>query len=200
MSVLYKIKAKLLDILGDIRWFGFRRPLWFAYGVKSYLLRGEHYRSVNKIIKPGDILVRAYDCFVDSWFIGGRFSHGAVYVGGDGEQVVHSMSQGVFVEDLINFMRADHMAIYRPPKDMVENGVKSAISIVGSEYDFNFDFNDHARFSCTEVVDYCYPGLLKPSKYLWRTVIAPDDICRCDKFVKVWDSDDSINISTFKLK
>ena len=197
MGLLYKIQSKLLEILGDIRWFGFRSPFWVAYNVKSYRLRGEHYRAVKDILQPGDILVRAFDGFVDKWFIPGKWNHGAIYIGQ--EQVVHSMSEGVFVEDIINFMRTDHMAILRPPQEMVEEGVKRAESIVGLEYDFNFDFDDHKRFSCTEVVDYCYPGVLTPSKYLWKTIIAPDDIVKASQFTMIWDSGMPIKMSTFVI-
>jgi hypothetical protein len=199
MSKLYKVKSKLLEILGDIRWFGFKSPFWFAYGVKSYILRGEHYRIIKNIIKPGDILVRAFDSYIDQWFIPGKWNHGAIFIGGEKEQVVHSMSEGVIVEDILNFMRTDHMAIFRPPPEMVEEGINKAKAIIGSEYDFDFDFSDNKRFSCTEVVDYCYPGILLPSKYLWKTVIAPDDIAKSVYLKKVWDSDNKIEFSTFKV-
>lgn len=197
--MIYKIQSKLLEILGDIRWFGAKSPLWFAYRVKSYRLRGEHYRTIKSLIQTGDILVRAFDSYIDQWFIPGRWNHGAIYIGGDKEQVVHSMSEGVLIEDILNFMRTDHMAIFRPPSDMIEEGIKRAKSIVGAEYDFNFDFDDHRRFSCTEVVDYCYPGILTPSKYLWRTVIAPDDIARSSRLTKIWDADEVQQFSTMRL-
>jgi hypothetical protein len=93
-------------------------------------------REVIKLIEPGDMLVRRYDNYLDGHFIPGYFSHAGLYVGAvtqddekliktekgranfkTGEQmVIHSMAEGVFMEDILNFCRCDGMAIVRFPK------------------------------------------------------------------------------------
>ena len=156
-------------------------------------------------IKPGDIVIRRFEGYIDKWLIPGWWNHGGVYVGGDAKQVVHAVSDGVLIEDVLNFMRTDHMIVLRPPEDMREEGIKRAMQIVGSEYDFAFDFGDNKRFSCTEVVDHCYPGIIEPRKRFWRKTIVADDIVAMarltsSKLEVVWDStQDVAPSSTRKL-
>jgi len=55
--------------------------------------------------------------------------------------------------------------------------VKIAREIDGASYDFGFDFDDSSEFACTELVMYCYSGLIKPvRKFLGRRVVIADDI------------------------
>lgn len=62
-------------------------------------------------VRPGDILLRRYDNYLDGYFIPGRFSHSGVYIG-DG-LIVHAMSSGVQKIDIIDFLRCDGFAILR---------------------------------------------------------------------------------------
>lgn len=130
--MFYKLKSKLLTILGDIRYFGWKNPFWFALNVPSFKLRGEHYRSLKLVIQPGDILLRGFEGYVDGWFIPGHWSHAGLYVGGEKEQVVHSMAEGVFIEDVLNFLRTDRVAVFRPPADMVCDALKRVLLVVNT--------------------------------------------------------------------
>lgn len=103
-------------------------------------------REVIKVVEPGDILLRGYINYLDGHFIPGYFSHVGFYLGPvdreklasewseentpldqlkglkSGEQmVIHSMAEGVFMEDLLNFCRCDYMAIFRFPAELKEN-------------------------------------------------------------------------------
>lgn len=188
-KIIYRIWSKILTFLGDITWSGWNRPFWFVINHKEYELKGKHFREVSKIIQPGDVVIQRYEGYVDKWFIPGFWNHGGLYVGefnGQPQQVVHAISDGVICEDLIDFMRTDHMIVLRPPSYMSQSGVQLAISLIGKEYDFVFDFRDRQRFSCTEVVDYCYKGLAMPRKGWFKTIIVADDIVASKILKVVW--------------
>jgi hypothetical protein len=108
-------------------------------------------------IRPGDILVRGFDNYVDGSFIPGFFSHAGLYLGKvdeptirqywqthiagstptdqdyaglnevlakavHGEQmVIHSMKDGIFMEDLLNFCRCDYMVAVRFPESVTRS-------------------------------------------------------------------------------
>jgi len=66
---------------------------------------------------------------------------------------------------------------------------RSALGLLGTEYDFAFDFGNGNRMSCTEFVSHCYRSVNSalgvvptPQSLLWgltvREVIEPDDFVR----------------------
>jgi len=185
---LYKIQKSVFRFIGDIKWSGWKRPLWFTINAIGYQLKGEHYRKIIKKIKPGDILLRRFEGYIDKWFIPGWLNHAGIFYGGKKEQVIHALSEGVIKEDILNFMRTDHMIILRPPQNMVKEALKRARSIVGLEYDFDFDFGNAQKFSCTEVIDYCYPELIIPKRRFGRKTIVADDILNTKELKIIWDS------------
>lgn len=196
MGLFYNLQKSLFRFIGDIKWSGIKRPFWFTINAKGYMLKGEHYRTVNKVICPGDILIRRFEGYIDKWFIPGFWNHAGIYVGDvddSPEQVVHAVSEGVIQEDFLNFMRTDHMLILRP-KDIgvdgskVEHAIEKALSVVGKPYDFGFDFKNANRFSCTELVAFCYPGIVKGKKRFGKYTIVADDYAQSDKLSTVWNS------------
>ena len=58
-----QFKKKVLQILSKIRIY--KWPLWLIYVPKEYNLTGKEYRKINKVIQPGDILLRRYNTFID---------------------------------------------------------------------------------------------------------------------------------------
>lgn len=173
--------------MGDVQWHGITSPMWFTINSTGYALKGEHYRDIRKVIRAGDILIRRFERYVDKWYIPGWWNHGGVYIGGKKEQVVHAVAEGVVLEDFLNFMRTDHLIILRPPEGMLKEGLKRARGIVGKEYDFFLDFENHDRFSCTELPDYCYPGIITPKRRFGRISVVADDIVNSGLEV-IWDS------------
>lgn len=188
MKCIYNIQKTVFRFIGDIKWSGWKKPFWFTINANGYQLKGEHYRFLSKILEPGDILIRRFEGYVDKWIIPGFWNHGGIYIGGKREQVVHAISDGVIVEDILNFMRTDHMIVLRAPSEMVENAIKRANGIIGLEYDFSFDFIGRKRFSCTEVVDFCYPNMITPQKRFGKITIVADDIVSSSELNIIWDS------------
>ncbi len=187
----YKVQKSVFRFIGDMKWHGILHPFWITINAKTFQLKGTHYRELEKLIHPGDIIIRRFDGYVDAFLLPGFWNHAGIYVGQNGNtshQVIHAISDGVVACDLIDFMRTDHMIVLRPPSDMVEEAISRAMGIVGEEYDFEFDFKGHSKFSCTEVIDFCYPHLIQLRKRFGKMTIVADDIVACDKFTKVWKS------------
>lgn len=189
MSFLYNIQKKLFTFIGNIQYYGWKHPFWFSVSAPGYQLKGEHYRIVRPLLQPGDIVLQRFEGWVDKWFIPGFWNHAAIYIGNKEEQVVHAVSEGVLIEDIINFMRTDHMIILRSKDTSLANdAISKAIGIVGCEYDFSFDFSNNVRFACTEVVDYCYDNQFFKTRRLFRDTLTPDDIASSGLLEVVWDS------------
>ncbi|HCC55460.1 MAG TPA: hypothetical protein DEQ20_11165 [Desulfobulbaceae bacterium] len=260
-------------------WIGtlkvFFRPLCVIEDPGAYKIKGKDSRAILAALRPGDILLRGYDGYVDGFFIrrlsgtGGKvgtFTHAALYVGllteaerklaatdlriqdtvgnwvqapetlkeiarqnlfDTGEQmVIHSMGQGIHAEDILTFCRCDQLAILRLPEviqagtvgrefftlqegtdeyalqqrllatkdeisreEVVTSAIKSALSKIGSAYDFECGSIEDHRFTCSEFVYYCYRsihqyiGLLPQQHSLFgvswllpRETITPDDL------------------------
>lgn len=194
MGLLYKLQKCVFSFIGNIKWGGIAHPFWFTINATGYKLKGEHYRKLSKKLKPGDIVIRRFEGYVDKWLIPGFWNHAGIYIGDDEkrpEQVIHAVSEGVIQEDILNFMRTDHMLVLRlisKKGKATQKAIETAKSIVGKPYDFGFDFKDTNRFSCTELVAYCYPGIIQGKKRFGKETIVADDICNCSKLTKIWDS------------
>lgn len=195
MGFLYNLQKHVFRFIGDIKWSGIRHPFWFTINASGYKLKGEHYRKLIRRLQPGDIVIRRFEGYVDKWFIPGFWNHAGIYIGDDNEnpeQVVHAVSEGVVQEDILNFMRTDHMLVLRVAKDksgkLRKDAVQKAKEIVGKPYDFGFDFEDTNRFSCTELVSYCYPGIVQGKKRFGKMTVVADDFFNADRLTVIWDS------------
>jgi hypothetical protein len=133
----------------------YRFPMFFLYDPGGYRVKGEDAREAINRVRPGDILLRGYENYVDGYFIPGYFSHAGLYIGnvaeGDyhlverprgqkmfrtGKQmVIHSMAEGVFIEDLLNFCRCDYMAILRFPDMVTRAGRPEPLTIRKEEWE-----------------------------------------------------------------
>jgi len=214
MGMLYNLQKKLFTVVGDLAWYGWAHPMWVMYSPPSYKVKGDDLYHLTMMVakeklEPGDILLRAYDRYFSSFFIPGEFKHAGIYVGNVawnwGElnpkwedatpkhTVVHSISEGVLPENVINFFRTDHLVIVRPniPKELRLEAAKKAMGFVGTPYDFNFKKGDNEIY-CTELAALSYKGLMDfemktrgfgPFK---RESIIADDIARSDVTWIAW--------------
>lgn len=190
-KIRYKIQKALFTFIGDIRWHGFLHPMWFTINGKTSRLKGRHYRIVEQLIQPGDVLIRRFEGYVDKFLLPGFWNHAGVYVGEIDEQdfqVVHAISDGVVVDDLIDFMRTDHLVVLRAPEKYRNDAIERVKTTIGSDYDFAFEFGDSLRFSCTELVSHCYPGIITGKKRFGRMTVVADDIVGAPALEVVWDS------------
>jgi hypothetical protein len=203
------IRNGFLKFFGDIKVFKF--PFFMLYDPGSYKVKGHEIRKVIDSLQPGDIMIRGYSNYLDGFFIPGFFSHAGLYLGEtnkkdlllpeileskfyEGRQVViHSMAEGVFMEDAITFCKCDYLVILRrsadtePDADFAadfKNVYQKALKNLGKGYDFKFDFSNIGNLSCTELVYVCnddflsrYEVKLKPRRVLFRkrNLLIPDD-------------------------
>lgn len=185
----YYLWSRFVTFVGDIKFFGWKQPFWFVFNASGYKLKGEHYRSAMKVIKPGDVLLSRSEQYLDTYLIPGFWTHAGFYFGGTRDRVIHAISDGVLIEDIINFMRADMMVVLRPQEHHIERAIALAKSMINMEYDFIFDFNNKNRLSCTELIYCCYPRLVKLRKKMGKMMVVADDIFfDTENFKVVWDS------------
>jgi hypothetical protein len=173
--------------------------MWLTINAQTFRLKGKHYREVEQLIRPGDVLVRRFEGYVDKWLIPGWWNHAGIYIGkldNKNHQVVHAISDGVVVDDLIDFMRTDHVVVLRAPDKDRDRALKLAPKTIGSEYDFAFEFNDSLRFSCTELISHCYNrapwcksifSIIGKKRFGRYTVVA-DDIVNASHLKVIWSS------------
>ena len=90
-DMLRPLQKAAMTLLGRLKYF--RAPPVIVFDPSTYRVKGADVRELLGVLQPGDILLRAYDGYLDSWFIRsslplgtgqrrkGRFTHAALYVG-----------------------------------------------------------------------------------------------------------------------
>lgn len=183
--MLYTIKAKLLSFFADIRlyWCGI-----ILFGDSHYKIKGPHMREILNTLKLGDVILRKYDHYLGSRLIKGFWSHAAIYVGDN--QVIHMLGEGITKEDILTFMRCDHVAVLRNGDEvLVTNAIAKAHEQFGKNiprpgvrniaYDYDFETDKSDKFYCTEFVNFIYGNPID------KKMILPDDFLN-SIFEKVW--------------
>lgn len=164
-KILHRIWRVFLTILGDIKVYPF--PMFIVYDPSSFRVKGRHTREAINVLKPGDVLVRKYKCYLDGWFIPGEYSHSAIYVG-DGV-IVHAVAEDVQEIDVIDFLRCDGFCILRQGDERIaSDAAEMARSLVGAHYDFSFR-DDNGDYYCHEMTAVCYAEMQiekKPARIL----------------------------------
>lgn len=77
----YKIWSKFLTWFGDIKVFP--RPFWLVRDPDYFKMSGSKIMQVLQLVKPGDVILRGFDHYLDGKFIPSPkgWSHGAIYIG-----------------------------------------------------------------------------------------------------------------------
>jgi hypothetical protein len=193
-----KVYERFLTMFGDVKVFKY--PMFILYNPKGYLMQGEDVRQVLSTVQHGDILVRGYLNYLDSYFIPGFFSHAGIYVGKN--KVVHALAEGVIIEDVLHFCRCDYMAVIRPSGVTLQErttAVKRTENCIGKEYDFFFDFENPNQLCCTELAHYAWKfkeGLVdvKPVEksmffgLIKKTILLADDYFFAENLASVYMS------------
>ena len=156
-----KAHEYLLTILGDIKVF--KWPFFLIYQPKGYQVIGKEVEDILKFIKPGDILLRGYNDYLDGKFIPGQFSHAACYYGSN--RVIHLMAEGVVNDHLIDFCKCDRMVVLRIKNASNEDIEKAKwaawyFEFKQTKYDFDFDFSNNKLY-CSEFVFRIWSHVLK---------------------------------------
>ena len=157
--MIEKIVKSSLSVFSDIKYYKY--PFFLLYDPGSYKIKSKDIKKISEIIKPGDIILRKYNNYLDGLFIPGKYSHAAICIGFD--EIVHSTKRGVNVEDVMTFCRCDAICILRP-KNITEESKNNAISYVkskiGKEYDFFFNAENEETFYCSELIYWAYKDII----------------------------------------
>lgn len=148
-------------------------------------------RQMKKSLQPGDVILRRTDGTTSNWFIPGYWGHAALYVG-DGK-IVDATTHDVRELDVDAFCREGDAAIVLRPKGMEPKQVAKAVEYahrqIGKPYDFDLDFEDDRKFTCTELVETSLKQATGGKD--WGKVddpgIAPRDFLN-DRFTFVWSN------------
>ena len=157
IKFLNKMWVKFLTGFGCIKVFKF--PLFIVYDPSEYEMNGKHIYDALNMLKPGDIMLRGYNSYLDGYFIDDPldYSHGAVYVGDS--TVIHAVAKGVSEIHVVDFMKCDRICIIRP-KNGQEDAIKLAHKFVEDNIPYDFYFkNNCAALYCFELCAKCYPNL-----------------------------------------
>lgn len=149
----YAAWSKFLLVFGElklVKWFP-----WIQYDPVDWKIDGVRYRRIKSVLKPGDIIMRRFDQYVDNWFIRGRYSHAGIYEGSN--YVIHAASPNVARIDLYDFCKCDHIVVLRP-RDCQQNALQSARAFLGTPYDFGYESGTE-RLYCFELCAKCYLDL-----------------------------------------
>jgi len=113
-------------------------PFFINYIPRGQGLTGQHIREILKLIRPGDIVVRSHNYYLDSHLLSSTFQEAGFYLGEVNEThlkqiaqiedpkkyttgkqiIIHTTSQGHQLTDLLDFCRCDGLAIMRFPKQI----------------------------------------------------------------------------------
>lgn len=209
-SFLYKAKAWLVFNVGHIRRLD-NFPFFTAYGYDGHKVIHKDVRRGSAVARPGDIGLHRDEGFVSNLAIPGGFKHAWIFV--HDNDCVEAISDGVVQRDCLAPMLTDYAVILRPVgtvKADVDKALARAETLVGCEYDANFNFpldqfdedykkylahlsaGFHKAFSCTEVVAFSWYHRkdklnIFRSQHAGREAVIADDFLRMN-FGIIWMS------------
>jgi hypothetical protein len=135
-----------------LTWFG---DLYMA--TKPPLCKAEQIETLVEIIEPGDVLMRGYNYYLDSYFIPGEYTHSGVVI--NKREVIHSIAEGVQSIHPIDFIKdTDRFILLRPRyvPNLIHNVVSRAIwHCEANKTQYDFTFKEDGKFYCHEFTADC---------------------------------------------
>lgn len=192
---LYGIWARFLTWFGQVKVLSFHLIPVLAQDSEGCLINGNDILQIMEIVKPGDVLIRGFNEYLDGRFIPDEhgYSHAGLYIGEC--QMIHAASPEVQWVNIIDFCQCDRVMVLRPSSGS-DDAVQTAKSLLGTPYDFDYT-SDEDRLYCFELVNQCYLnsemqtydvskflGLVKKQCYLAKSIYENPF------FEKVWEKND----------
>ncbi len=157
-SFLYGFKRVALTIFGDIKIY--KWPMFVIYQPTSFRIKGSDTRAIMASLLAGDVVMRAYDDYLDGYFIPkgeSGCSHSGLYIGDN--TMVHSIAEGSSLIDIIDFCRTDKIIVLRPDSGQ-EWAIEHARKCADANIPYDFDFAPGSgKYYCHEFTASCYPHL-----------------------------------------
>lgn len=140
-NILYRKWAAFLTWFGDI-----------MLRTSPPKVEAIHIRKLEEMVEPGDVICREYDCYLDSFFISGEYTHSGFVTCRN--TIAHAVAEGVEVIDIIDFVKnADGFILLRYGNATPEF-LRKTFNFVnkneGKPYDFFFDKKEMDHFYCHE--------------------------------------------------
>jgi uncharacterized protein YycO len=113
-------------------------------------------RAAADMIQAGDIVLRKYTYYLDSYFIKGEYSHSGIAT--SEKNVMHAVAEGVCRVDFFDFIKdSDGFMILRPvyKEEQRPQAILKALMLEGKPYDFIFNTKSKNAFYCHELTNYC---------------------------------------------
>lgn len=181
--------------------------MFIVYDPSEYDIDGAHMQEALNALKPGDVVLRGYNHYLDGYFVDDpyRYSHGAIYVG-DGK-IIHAVAEGVSEIHAIDFMKCDRLCILRPSRQIKEALIQAKQFLKDNvPYDFSFKYGSSALY-CFELCALCYPYFniecIKVSKFFGlakRNVYLADSFRKNNNFKIMFEYNKKFNVDTMKQK
>ena len=159
-------------------------------------------RNLEKLLRPGDVLVTRHDHAFTNLFLPGYWPHAALYVGSEEDRrrmqieldperearwrsdhrVLEALKDGVLFRPLDQTLAVDAVAVIRPQlgEADIARAIERAAQHEGKLYDFDFDFFRSDRLVCTEVIyrayDGCGPVRLELTERSGRPTLSAEDL------------------------
>jgi len=143
-------------------------------------MKGHEIRRILDVLQKGDIMLRRWDGYLNTVFTPGFWAHAGLYAGDN--KIIHALGNGVTEEDILDFCRADSIAVMRIKDGDPEEAVKFARKCLGHEYDYQFESGDD-QYYCSELCDVCYKGAFSDdyTEIAGNKLITPDALRKSDK-------------------
>ena len=119
-------------------------------------VRWENVETLIKLAKPGDIICRGYDSYVDGYFIPGEYSHSGIVI--NKGEVIHAIAEGVCSIHLGNFViDTDRFILLRPDYSRhVRNALDKAKWYKDNKTQYDFSFTEGTKeLYCHEFTASC---------------------------------------------
>ena len=137
--------------------------------------------ELEKLLRPGDVLVTRHDHAFTNLFLPGYWPHAALYIGAEDDRrrmqikldserevrwsgdrrVLEALKDGVLFRPLEQTLAVDAVAVIRPQLSGADlaRAIERAVRHEGKLYDFDFDFFRSDRLVCTEVMYRAFAGI-----------------------------------------
>ena len=173
----------------------YTNPMFFIYKPMMHKVKGHEIRQILDEIKVGDILLRKFDGYLNTFFTPGFWSHAGIYIGNN--TMAHAVREGVIEEDILDYCRTDSVALIRLKEHYhfnEETMLKYAEEHINNNTEYDYDFkDDNGKVYCTEFVNICLgyifdmdyePKIVKAFSHKIRFLL-PDSIFNSDKVDKI---------------
>jgi uncharacterized protein YycO len=182
-----KLPAWLIAFFGKLYFFS--TPFFFVYNPHVHKIKGHEARQICDHLIPGDILLSKSDGYISSRTIPGFWSHAAIYVGNN--NVIHAIGEGVIIEDVLAFVRTDHIVVLRFKKISNEEilaAISKAHKMVDNKVKYDYTFTDNnGMVYCTEAVNNNFNNTFRESFEIvaGNSILTPEGIYNSTKLYKV---------------